>query len=363
MADAPRTSSQPVRHRFLLAFGAVLVTLALSEAVLRLRPVKLQHTWLLTTHIAVLNPDLIYAKPAHLDPAYYRRAENLPNVITIGDSFTASFPVRKPRKYPLQLARILAQNDAPMNVIDLGLGDSGPDQHLRLFEEYALKYVRPDIVIWQLYTNDLWDNVEKQVLTIKSGRLEPQSALHNWLYWRQLMYDLTPLPMSVKYNSALYRNLLKATEAGMRAQLPAEYARNPDGWALAKLRLELDEMERLGREHNFRTYFVVVPPQATYIDGRYGGGNDLEHVRKRDAMLRERVAQRPGFIDFRLQQRGAEPVAEYFYSSDKRDHNRLGDRHLNRAGYRAMAEQIAARVLADWRSRADAVASARPAVP
>ena len=59
-------------------------------------------------------------------------------------------------------------------------------------------------------------------------------ALPNPLYWRQRLYGLTPLPTSVKLNSALYRNLLKASEAWMKSQVPAAYGRNFDRWALDK---------------------------------------------------------------------------------------------------------------------------------
>jgi lysophospholipase L1-like esterase len=334
-------------RRAALALGALVVSLAGAELLLELRPPQLSNEHVLRAGYT-LDDAVIYAKPRYLDPAYYVRNSDRPTLVALGDSFTSSVRVSERRTYPSRLQRILSRRGTAMNVINLGTGDTGPDQQLRLFERYALPNVRPEAVVWQFYANDLWDNASKAVFEIEAARLRPISAASNWLYRRQRIFDLTPLPATLKLQSSLYLYVLKATERWATSQVPARYARDPDQWALEKIRLEIGEMERLGAQHDFATYFVVVPPQATYLaNPQPQSCADLSQIRRRDAQLREALRSHPGFIDFEPGARGDPSVNERYFARPDRDGNCLGDRHLNVRGYRVMARRIATRVLAE----------------
>jgi lysophospholipase L1-like esterase len=49
-------------------------------------------------------------------------------VVTLGDSFTEGFPVDDSNNYPSVLGRLLDERGMPVNIINMGMGDSGPDQ-------------------------------------------------------------------------------------------------------------------------------------------------------------------------------------------------------------------------------------------
>jgi lysophospholipase L1-like esterase len=354
---APRTHSRfvrisvvrPLLARIVLAVAASVVTVAFVEGVLRIlwRP-QVASAWLLGTEKRVLDANLIFINPRHSEASFYRRDPELPTVLTLGDSFTEGFPVPPSRNYPSCLRRMLARAGRPMNVINLGMGDSGPDQQLLLFRTHALAHVQPDVVIWQLYENDTWDNITRPVYTIDEGRLEPIPAAENWLYKRQLFYDATPLPPSVKRYSYIYRYMLKSAEFWAKAQVPEAYANAPERWAREKLRLEIAEMERLAKEGGFHVYYVVVPPQAMDLTGTRGDHSTrVESLKVSHPKLRAMFASQRGYIDLDFQ-RGTKPTWLRLYAGGRRDPNGLGGRHLNEPGYRLMARRVARRILADF---------------
>ena len=331
-----------------LAAAVSLATVVLVECLLRIVPPKVASAWHLGTKRRVLDDELIFINPRHTEASFYRTDPHLPTVVTLGDSFTEGYPVLPSRSYPSCLARMLARSGRPANVINLGMGDSSPDQQLRLFKRYALEHVRPNVVVWQLYENDVWDNVARPVYTIDgSGRLQPLSGADNWLYKRQLFYDATPARHRLKRYSYIYQYLLKSAERWGTAQVPAEYASDPERWGRDKLRLEIAEMDRLGDEHGFRVYYVVVPPQAMYMHDAAGDdGERIRNLKANHPKLRAMMEAHKGYIDLDFANKGANPAWLRFYVGGRRDPSGLGRLHLNEAGYRSMARQVSRHILA-----------------
>jgi lysophospholipase L1-like esterase len=353
-----------MRSRYLARAGLIvvgaLVALVCAELVLRLLPkVTLTKGWVLGHPERVLDRNVIYVYPRYKTPSFYRVDEKQPTLVALGDSFTAGFPVGRELSYPARLQEELARAGAPMHVLNLGTGDSGPDQHLRLFVDYALPRVTPDVVVWQFYPNDILDNCAVPTYDIEDGKLVRLDASDNWLYRRGLLFELTPLPAWLKLRSRVYLSVLKAAEHWTYAQVPPEFSAHREAWSEAKVRLEVGEMDRLARERGFRAYYTLVPPRALSIEPeREEDVRQIEWARESYAMLREILAPRPEFIDLVLDEKSAASPAGY-YSSDKADPNPPGDRHLNEEGYHEIARQIAKRVVADEHAHAD-VSRAQP---
>ena len=134
---------------------------------------------------------------------------------------------------------------------------------------------------------------------------------------------------------------------------------SPEEWAAAKIRLEVDEMERLARERGFRAYYTLVPPRGLWIEPtREEDVHEIDWVRKSHARLREILAPHPNFIDLDFEGNRDE-IAERYYASGKADPNPPGDKHLNEAGYYEIARRIARRVITDEKDGAG-VQPARP---
>jgi hypothetical protein len=169
------------------------------------------------------------------------------------------------------------------------------------------------------------------------------------MYRRQRLFDAIPLPVEVKRRSRLVQIAMRATERGAGAELPAAFRDGPSAWALEKLRLALEDMHRLGREHGFRVYVALVVPQFFYLDAAEGRSDENEHdgPRRRDfASLWELASSYPGFVPLHLRGAGRDERWRMLFEDGTRDANPVGSRHYSKLGYRWMAARIAAHVLA-----------------
>ena len=170
---------------------SLLATCAVAEFALRLvdfRP-ELSSAWILDSEYRVLDEHLITVDRHYLEDGFYESfqvAAPTRLVVALGDSFTAGIPVSYDDAYPAVLERMLRDDSFDVRVMNAGLGDTGPEQHLVLLTNYILPRVDPDIVIWQFYANDSVDNALKPLFSLsEKGALVPLDARDNWLYRRQ----------------------------------------------------------------------------------------------------------------------------------------------------------------------------------
>ena len=96
--------------------------------------------------------------PRFLAGDFYKVTSSAQTVVMIGDAFTEGTLSKGPT-YPSVLQNLLLHAGWHVNMVNMGLAKSGPDQHLRLFKQYLLPKLTPDIVIWTFYANDIWDNI------------------------------------------------------------------------------------------------------------------------------------------------------------------------------------------------------------
>jgi lysophospholipase L1-like esterase len=344
MADRTRHRVQAIG----LAIASIAFALAALEVLLRvfgLHP-ALQSGWMLDSPFITLDDDVIIVPRALLAPSFYVQPDGRPLVLAIGDSFTQGFPVDAQHAYPAVLERVLARHGVEARVVNAGMGDSGPDQQLRLLEAKLLPRLRPTVVVWSLYANDLWDQVTKALYTIDGDALRPIPAWTNWIYLRQRFYDLLPLPRGLKQRSYLLNLVLKAAERLPRTRVPSEFDRDPTEWGLRKLDLELAALARLEREYGFVAYIVPIAPQSVYLAAsatpdadawtRYWG--TLDH-RRIAGLLRDRA----DVIDAWF---GASHADDIFADAAS-DPAERGERHFNEAGYAMLAELVGDRLIRD----------------
>lgn len=219
-----------------LVLGSTLLICGLLEIGMRLAGWNpdLQCEWMLGNPQLVLDADVIIIPRCLLDPTFYAPPA-APLILTIGDSFTQGFPVRPQHAYPAVLQRLLAARGVAAEVRNAGMGDSGPDQQLRLLVTRLLPKLRPAVVVWQLFANDVWDNLTKSVYRLRDDHLVPVSGARHWLAVRQRVFDWTPLPRTIKRKSRLFQLLLHRFERSERPPI------DPVQWSLAKLVREFDE--------------------------------------------------------------------------------------------------------------------------
>lgn len=340
----PRRRSGRILARLALSLAAALVSLGLVELVLHLVGYWPQITqqWYLTSGLRVPSNELVVVKPHFLDPDYYAAEPGEEVIVTLGDSFTEGVPVRPPDAYPEVLRKKLVEAGRKVRLVNMGMGNSGPDQHLRLFVEHVLPHVTPDIVIWAFYANDVQDNVRQPAYDVVDGRLAPLDTSHHWLCQRQRIYEAIPLPASLKESSTLVRLTMQWWEATHRE--PVTFAQ--EGPAGKRIRLEVAEMDRLAEQHGFRVHYVLISPQSRYLLSQDEEHWLKHHTLRQFGMLLGALADREYHdVWFRDAMVGGEPNEFGIFSDETRDSNKLGDRHFNEEGYRHMADMLARAIL------------------
>ena len=166
----------------LMLLGLVAGIIAV-EATLRLINYKpfISTDWQLTSLHIRLDTDLIMTHPKFFHPDYYSDTDKDLNIIALGDSYTIGSFVPLDQSYPRMLQGLLSDSLDSVTVFNAGVGDTGTDQQLRLFKKFLLPNIKPDIVVWQFYRNDIYNNIYYPTYKITSDNtLAPLDARHNW---------------------------------------------------------------------------------------------------------------------------------------------------------------------------------------
>ncbi len=366
MTELTNSDSRPVRSGSgrlwlfsgLVSLGALVVSVAVLDLGMRAigyMPI-VSHGWHLDEpQWRVPDERVILAPTVALSDDFYEGAVDGETIVALGDSFTAGFRVADDWRYPEIMRRILRRAGHPANIMNFGMGDSGPDQQLRLLKEIILPRVTPGVVVWSFYSNDIEDNIRQSAFAIEDRALAPQDMRDHWLFKRRALFDGIPLPASVKASSPLLRLSFLAMEAaGFWGQVDPEAQERID-WSVAKVHLAVQEMERLSVEHGFEVYYVLIAPQSTYL----ADATDPEpyaNVRPY-RLLQEVLRDQDGFVSADFETVDAKPISPEFddldqsygpdgiFADGERDPAQYGDRHFNEAGFLLLAETVASRIV------------------
>lgn len=338
-------NSRKLLPRVLLLAISIVLSWGAAEIILRVldHRVSITSEWVLDTEWRVLDSDVILIHQCFKSEDHYRLEDpELPTIVTLGDSFTRGFPVPEELSYPALLEQLLAEGGFPVNVINMGLGDSGSDRHLRLLTDFLLPRIDPAIVIWTFYPNDIWDNVSAPAYDIQGDELVRLNGNVQWMAQRQRFYRAFPLPGPVKMNSYLFRLLLKAFEdIGIWLAVPAGFRDDPSCWSLAKINREMREIERLGESHGFLVYYALIAPEAMYL----AADNDewLDHWTVKDYHRLAELLGDGNFVNLFFDDSDMDTL----FAGSEIDPQLMGDHHCAEPGYRLIAEKLAERLLAD----------------
>lgn len=258
------------------------------------------------------------------------RTAGVTRVMTLGDSYTFGIGVEEEFTYPATLQTLLADTE----VMDVSFPGWNPTNELRAFREIGAAYA-PDVVVLGFTQDDL----------------KPEDAGVRWT---------DSLPFRVFGRSALaeavLRHLMPKLPGYRIERAPAEQAlrdrydeaplfmqRNPDAdrarpyWERAEQAVvELDEAVRASGG----VLLVALFPSHVQINTMrraMSGGEDLAEVRARVAVLQRELAARLGARGILVHD-----TLDAFLAVPERPLGKIDTTHPNEAGYRAMAETVAA---------------------
>ena len=352
-------SPRQVKINAALAAIAVVLSLAIGELALRFfvtlplarvdpevryRPDPVRRFSLLPNQTA-----FTYGARVTIDADGFRRNADVPApprregpvVLALGDSFTFGLGVRDSETWPAQLeTRLRTLTGRDVTVINAGTISYGVFQELHLLRSTGLQ-VGPVILVHGLYWNDfmnaaappaeappvltpdghfVWDRPADNRTAVR--RLASWASANSVLLFsmRQAAARLLPARGAAGGTSAYATAFSKMLEQGLSDE---------DWKPIEDFYIDL---QRLGREHSFETLAIIMPVQA--IVCRPGAEGQPYPAQARQRLEALGLAYVDGFSLWTQQNCGTDTFLP-----------EGPDGHLNAAGYRLIANAVAARLV------------------
>jgi lysophospholipase L1-like esterase len=177
-------------------------------------------------------------------------------IIIIGDSMTFGHGVSNTQTFPNQLERIYIQKNRQIDVINAGIKGYGTDQAYKLFVT-RLCSLAPDLLIFALYTNDITDNIILPLYTLEKGRLFPLDPKKNWLYVLGTIERYFP----TFFRQRRLYHFIWSRLAGkdLFLVLPRLNREELLKWSQNKIRLQIEQLQKLGKTDGFNLMILCVP--------------------------------------------------------------------------------------------------------
>jgi lysophospholipase L1-like esterase len=198
----------------------------------------------------------------------YDKAQDVTRILMVGDSFTLGYTVERPDTLSQLLAGRMRSEGRNVEVINAGTEGYSTDQEVLWLMTEGVKY-KPDVVVLQMYENDIYWNGRDRYLRYPKPKLKGEMPPRAALKGIETLGDPGLEPW-VERNSALgnlFGGLVGAPQVPMLAgrPLPAEWAVRirddaGDGWT--ETRAALNAFKVIAEDINAKPIVVVIPDKA-----------------------------------------------------------------------------------------------------
>lgn len=271
--------------KFVLILLTILVTLAVLEAFLKFvgfsRSALVWHWVANYPSVYVLDSKNIY-RPVQSYEILPTRAKNQPIALFVGDSFTYGNNAETDQSYPYFLKGILPE----YSILNAGVPGYGPDQgynvildHLEMLSKDVGG--RPNILVWNINVNDIFDAEEIPVYKIQNGKLKSISGKINYIYLQGVLRNYLPKPV---YESHLLTLALISYRPFSQRLLYNQSV----NLARQKIVTEIDNIIKLSEENEFLFMLTLVPSQSQFAEV------EEPYLKTDDEIIRQLLAQYEG---------------------------------------------------------------------
>lgn len=279
-------------------------------------------------------------------------------ILVIGDSFTAGFNVPFEENYARQLEHILQKNGYSADIMVAGLASWDTSTELKFLERIGLKF-KPDIVIIQMYGNDIRSSYLRGLFSLNGNKLVDNTPVNIPLRKRFMMHMSTKSVVFKRaYDFFIFNPIAKRTVPSLLGESYIEGYKMPKcddcnlflnepnpayakGYNLTYKLLE--KFGQMSKTYNFKPALLIIPLKEQVSDLHWNEllmkseGNRSRMLR--DLNQRKIVSNAPGnmlIIDpypiLRIEDKN-----NSFYFED--------DSHTNENGNRRIAEIIYNRLI------------------
>lgn len=214
---------------------------------------------------------------------YYRNYKPISSdtltLAMVGDSVTWSFGTSDNETYPISFQTIY-NHEHPRDTISVynyGVPGYGIDQEYNLIQNKILKELNPNIIVWNINTNDLRDSNYMCLYQLKNDQWEQIPATHNIGYWYS--WFGSNLPQSVTdsnlYNifwQRLFRFItLTKNESMYTFGCSKSFLRQNSNTSqlIASRLLYLIQTLQTQLKNNHTTLIITLVPYQKYFDSRF----------------------------------------------------------------------------------------------
>lgn len=184
------------------------------------------------------------------------KSEYEKRIIVLGDSMTFGHGVNNAEAYPNQMEGIYNKNGRRIDVINAGVRGYGTDQSYKLFVT-QLRSLKPDLVIFAICMNDVFDNINLPLYTIKENTLIPVDPKKNWLYISGKINN--SLPEFLRERRLTHFIFSRIANRDLFSVRPDLEGKDLLIWSIKKARLQIDHLRRMGETDGFKVMILAVP--------------------------------------------------------------------------------------------------------
>lgn|GEM_PF-1826683 len=265
----------------------------------------------------------------------------------LGDSFTVAPWTRDENMYTSRVARGYAeQKKTCATRLILATGGAGNDQELVRFMD-VVQEIKPDVVIWQFFQNDAFENVIQAIYSVDHDELKRKTVWKNTLYLSGFLNQKTPFIQG----SVLGRHLLAI---GEKNDIFGYWDVNPYdlssliSYNKKKVPLLLKRMEEVAKTQGFTLYLTMAPLECEEVSGQRCDS----WINQTNIMLRDILKSTKYYVDMERNDLvlGATTVPRETKSKERffgptQDKNLPGGRHLTPEGNVYYGDILSANIL------------------
>lgn len=189
--------------------------------------------------------------------------ENCEIILFLGDSFTTAPWTDLGGSYSSIFSKSYArEKNICVKQFRIASGGAGNSQELTRFVDLINK-INPNLVIWQFYSNDYFENVQHSLHDIENGKLVRKNALRSTFFWVGFINQKIPF---IK-NSTLGQHLLYLGET---KDILRNWPTNPRNktsilsYNKKIIPMFINNMLELGKKHNFHLITTLAPLECQH---------------------------------------------------------------------------------------------------
>lgn len=187
-----------------------------------------------------------------------KMVENCTKILFLGDSFTIAPWVPVGDSYASQVSKGYAEiNNTCVRQYRLATGGVGNNQELARFSD-VVGQIQPDIVIWQFYLNDIYENIIYSLYKVENNELVKRNTLYNFTFLAGFLNQRIPLlAESVLGKHLMYlgefKDVFHYWQADIK-EIESIVSHNK-----LQVPLLVAEMKKLSEANNFKLYTTLAP--------------------------------------------------------------------------------------------------------